>query len=252
MDGQPLKPLTHGNILIVGAKASNFSEEIKTHPRVMIWDSQNEHWTNKDLPSNIQAIFFTRWVGHAPFSRILGEARKRHITLFNPDGTGMIAKQVKELLAIKEETEMATVHVELPQTVKYDRKLEVKNPYPSSKLHVFLPYIDWDKNNTENANTLIKKAEELGVTTTLPSLANFIGVQRKKVTGKGLKDTHPIVKKVKPVTVKSDTGIDVSVQMFDEAIKNLQDMRTFFLDTVEENRRLKIRLDKFKKMVEDE
>ena len=54
MEGQPLKPLTHGNILIVGAKASNFSEEIKSHPRVVIWDSQNESWIGKSLPSNVQ------------------------------------------------------------------------------------------------------------------------------------------------------------------------------------------------------
>jgi hypothetical protein len=242
MNGQPLKPLTHGNILIVGAKNSNFDDEILTHPRVIIWSSQQEHWSNKDLPSNVQAVFVTRWIGHQPFAKILAEARKRHITMFNPEGTGMIARQVKELLAMnnKETNEMVTIQV--PQQVKYDRDLVVKNPSANSKLHVFLPYVDWDKNNTENANELMKKAGELGVTTTLSSLANYIGVERKKLTGKGLKDTHPKIHKS-----KTDTGLDVAVQMLDDAIQSMKDMREFLIKTVEENNKLRARLDMFKK-----
>ena len=32
---KPLQPLPFGNILIVGGKASNFDDELKTHPRVI-------------------------------------------------------------------------------------------------------------------------------------------------------------------------------------------------------------------------
>jgi hypothetical protein len=247
-EAKPLQPLTHGNILIVGAKNSNFDEEILTHPRVIIWSSQQEHWSNKDLPSNVRAVFVTRWIGHTAFARIIGEARKRHITMFNPEGTGQIARQVKELLALNnKETEMATVHIDVPQTVKYDRSLQVKNPNQNSKLHVFLPYIDWNKSNTANANELFKKAEELGITTTLPSLANYIGVQRKKITGKGLKNTHPVTPKTKTVKVHKADGLDVSVQMLDDAIQSMKDMREFLVATVNENNKLRARLDMFKK-----
>ena len=119
---QPLQPLNGGLVLIVGAKASNFDEEIKTHPRVIIWDSQHEHWTSKDIPSNVRAVFVTRWIGHNAFSNLLSTARKRHITMFNPEGTGIIAKQVRELLSMTKQVETVQVAPPLVQSIDHQHK----------------------------------------------------------------------------------------------------------------------------------
>jgi len=232
MDGQPLKPLTHGNILIVGAKASNFSEELKSHPRVVIWDSQNEHWTNKELPTNVRAVFITRWIGHSAFGKIIAEARKRQITMFNPEGTGMITKQVKELLDMNKQ----------PTIVDADRPVHKGGITP--KLTVLLPHVDWNKSNSDNARALMQRLGEFNISSTEASIANFLGVQRKR---HGIIATH--FKNRKPV-VKVKKSEDVSVQLLDDAIKGLQDIRAYLLSTVEENTKLRARLDMFKKALE--
>jgi hypothetical protein len=249
MDGQPLKPLTHGNILIVGAKASNFSEEIKSHPRVVIWDSQNESWIGKSLPHNVQAVFVTRWIGHNSFGTILAEARKRHITMFNPEGTGIIAKQVKELLDMNKPVE--TIRLSIQDEVRESLQTKKHGGGSAPKLTVLLQYVDWSKSNTENARVMMTKLAVHGITSTEASLANFIGIQRKKITGKGLKETHPRPKPIKTQSVKSDTGLDVAVQMLDDAIQQMKDMRAYLIATVEENNKLRARLDKFRKMIDE-
>ena len=245
MDGQPLKPLSHGNILIVGAKPSNFGQEILTHPRVIIWNSQQEHWTDKDLPSNIQAVFVTRWVSHSAFGKILSEARKRHITMFNPEGTGMIAKQVKELLSMNnKETVIMT-----PQTTPIQTVPQKAIGF-NSKLHVLLPYVDWSKSNIDNAKEMMKMLDHHGITSTHQSLANFVGQQRKKLFPEVTAHRKP-VKVVRVHKGKADTGLDVAVQMLDDAISQLRDMRAFLVATTEENTKLRARLDMFKKALEE-
>jgi hypothetical protein len=257
---KPLKPLDHGNVLIVGTKASNFDEEMRTHPRVIMWDSQNEHWTSKDIPTNVQAIFITKWIGHAAFKNILAEARRKRITIFNPQGTGIIARQVRELLATpvpKVFTEPVKTHtftVKLPETLSELTTMETKvSNYTGKggvapKLTAFLPFVDWSKTNAENARICMTHAEELGVTTTLDSLSNFLGVQRKKLAPQSAPKT-PIVRAAIKAAVKQPATVDVSVQILDEMIKGLQDMRAFLVATVEENQTLRNKLHMFRKMV---
>ena len=62
----------------------------------------------------------TRWIGHNSFGTILAEARKRHITMFNPEGTGIIAKQVKELLDMNKQPTI--VDAPVPSTVPNPRR----------------------------------------------------------------------------------------------------------------------------------
>src|SRR6187431_736548 len=110
-----LQPLPDGLVLIVGVKSSNFNDEIRTHPRVVIWDSQQKHWTDKDLPSNTRAVFMTRFIGHQEFNNIVISARKRKITVFNPEGTGLIVKQVKELLNMNIEESPTAIEAPRPE-----------------------------------------------------------------------------------------------------------------------------------------
>jgi hypothetical protein len=70
---KPLQPISGGVVLIVGVKSSNLDDEIRTHPRVVIWDSQQEHWTNKDMPANTRAVFMTRFLSHVSFDKITAE-----------------------------------------------------------------------------------------------------------------------------------------------------------------------------------
>lgn len=217
-----LQPLTHGNILIVGVKASNLDEELKTHPRITVWDSQNENWLTRDVPDNTRVIFMTRFISHRTSERLLTEARKRQLTIFNPEGTGMIAKQVRELLNIVKSTDDVV-------------KPKVEGKYKLIPLH---PFVDFSKTNTENARALLVKAAELGIDTTEASLANSIATLRKKQSGTG------VPRSIRP-------KLDVSVEILDSMIQQLKDMRDFIISTTTENATLRSKLENLKKVFGD-
>jgi hypothetical protein len=218
-NGKALTPLAHGNILIVGVKSSNLSDEIKTHPRVTLWESQQQHWTNKELPENTRAVFVTRFIGHVAFDKILTEARKKQITIFNPTGTGIVSKQVRELLGLDKRAEE-------------EPKMKTRG-----KLIALHAFIDFTKTDTENAKLLAAKAVEMGIVTTERSLANSVGTLRRKQSGTGkLKSLQP--------------KLDVTVEILDGMIRELQDMRAFLIATVDENKMLRTKLSKFKQVLE--
>jgi len=220
-EGKALQPLTNGGtVLIVGVKSSNLNDEIRTHPRVILWDSQQEHWTDKDIPSNVRVIFMTRFIGHAAFEKILGEARKKQLTIFNPEGTGMIVKQVRELLALE------------------PKSTDVQQPIATpGKLIPLRPFIDLSKTNVENGRILLAKAKELGIITTEHSLAQMVSVHRRRMSGTAV-----------PRSIRAK--LDVSVEILDNMIQSLKDMRDFLIATTEENRTLRAKMENFKKLME--
>jgi hypothetical protein len=242
-DLHALQPLNGGIVLIVGAKASNFDETIRNHPRVVIWNSQQQHWTDKELPANTRAVFTTRWVGHVAFSKIYEEAKKKKIIFFNHEGTGQIAKQVRELLVLHSpEPSMDTEP--LTPTIEETPSVTPKQKHTPNKLKPLLDFIDWDKNNMENGRLLMKKSQELGISSTLNSITEFVRRMRK---------LHGVVTTT-PKTPKKPNGngqsIDVSVEILDGVVNSLKDIRNFLLATVDENTRLKTKIERLRKMVE--
>jgi hypothetical protein len=234
---KPLQRLTHGSILIVGVKASNFDEELRTHPRVIMWDNQNEHWIGKDLPQNVHAVFMTRFISHVASTKILAEVRKKHMTIFNPEGTGMIAKQVRELLGLPQKSTIEEVQ---------EPAMQPPTPAPAhgrSKLNSLMQFHDPNKIIAENARFMYEKAQEQGIKTTIGSLTNKIRVMR----GKTVK--RPSVEAaVAPKSLQSN--FDTSIEFFDNTVKDMQALRAHYTATVKENEILKARLEKFKKALE--
>jgi hypothetical protein len=243
---KPLRPLDHGSVLIVGTKTGNFDDELRTHPRVILWESQDQRWTDKDVPNNVQAIFITRFIGHSHFDKILREARKKRITIFNPAGTGIIARQVKELLALN--PPVNTVQVlqtpikSEPIVTKKEETIVLAKNYPG-KLEPLYKFIDLKKPNRELVETLVTEAEKLKISTTRASLMQLVVVRRRKA---GAFQRKPAVVPVKTIPYPQ---MDVSVQILDEMIKGMQDMRAFLISTVEENQTLKSKIAKFKNLL---
>lgn len=233
---KPLQPLEYGNVLIVGAKASNFEDDLKSHPRVTIWSSQEEHWTSKDLPQNVRAVFITKWIGHTTFGKIHSEARRRHITIFNPEGTGIIARQVRELLNMNT---TPTTPVDTPPVVVNTVR---SKPGFQKKLHVLVRYIDFNKRNVDNAHALMNHARELGITTTIGSLSVFVANERQKLS-------HQV--QTNKVKVKTKAKLDVSVEILDNVVKEINDMRDYLIAVTKENQMLRDKLDKLKKWFDE-
>jgi hypothetical protein len=257
---KPLLPLSSGNILLVGVKASNLTDELRTHPRIVVWDSQNEHWTNKDMPTNVRVVFMTRFISHNTSVRILAEARKRQLLVFNPDGTGSIIRQVKELLSLTrvQNTEwnqpMPTTNTTTMNTTNesvnttnesIQETTSMTKPYqPHNKLEPLVQFIDFTKSNTENARVLLEKAKELNITTTENSLANKVATLRTKQ--KSTSVPKPVLQK-KTISPAVVSKMDVSVEILNNIIKDLTDMREFLILTVEENHLLRDRMNTLKK-----
>jgi hypothetical protein len=241
-----LQPLTFGNILIVGAKASNFDIDLRQNPRVIIWSSQETDWQGKDLPQNVRAVFMTRWIGHVPFANIVREAKKKQITIFNPEGTGVIARQVRELLDMHKLTKVNEVNQTMTTTTETPNSDTFTGTRSKNfrKLFALIPFIDEQKNNSQNARALVVKAQELGISTTFGSLSIFVSKHRKKSI-----PTHARhARSVRPVSPSSPNN-DVAVEMLDHLIKEMQDLRSYYISTVRENSNLKSKLAKFRKLV---
>lgn len=237
-----MQPISGGIVLLVGIKASNLDDEIRDHPRVVLWDSQQEHWTNKEIPANTRAVFCTRFVGHNVFSNIMSQVRKRHLTMFRPEGTGQIVKQVRELLDIPKMTEVSKDQFVEQTEPKVEETTMSTKGQSRDKLKPLFQFIDPNKTYADNARFLLVKAQEMGITTTFGSLNNSIATFLRK--------TQPKI--VTPKVVKTKSELDVAVTMLDGVIKELSDMRDYLVKTTEENRTLKARIERFKKLIEGE
>lgn len=245
-EAKPLHPMTHGSILVVGAKASNFDKEILENPRVILWDSQDQKWEGREVPQNTQAIFITRFIGHKNFDNIMRDARKRRITIFNPQGTGMITKQVKELLGMNGTVEHVVVAKETQTT-------PMTTPdYSKNKLLPLKALADFSKGNKENADFLIVKAKELGIQTSERSLAQMVYHWRKAAGEPSLRGKSTVTRTVITKQLPKYQKQDVVVEIFDNLIREMSDIRAYLVQTVEENQTLKARIEKFKKSLTED
>lgn len=114
---------------------------------------------------------------------------------------------------------------------------EVKETQERGKLKQLIPFIDWAKSNSENARILMNKAVELGIKTTLGSVTQSVSIERRR---QGRTDV--------PKSVRSK--LDLSVEMFDKFIEDASAMRDYVIELADENRTLKMKLDKYKKAME--
>lgn len=267
MDTQPkpLQPLTYGNILIIGTKVNNFADEIKNHPRVIMWESSDRTgYANKIIPTNVRAIFMTRFIGHDAAVKLLKEARNRGMTTFHPEGTGQIAKQVRELLGLnkqeQKETEQPTVttthEVKLPQTVEEVIKEETPVAHSithgqQGKLQPIHKYHRPELTKLEAARIMFAEAEKLGIQTTLASVVQLVYVMRRKAAGE---PTRTYRRGPKPSSVPMKEAkvaeTDVVVVLLDRLVGEMRDIRQYLVETVAENKKLRAKMDNFRKMFE--
>jgi len=268
---KPLTPLTHGVVLLVGVKASNLDVEIRTHPRIIMWESLRENWTNRDIPNNTRAIFMTRFISHAIFDKIVAEARKRHITIFNcMGGTGILKRQVRELLELRKgesipEVFSTPVHahsapvvvssptpvVTTPTIVTTTTPPKVTMAAQQGKLKPLYDMIDYSgtRTNADMARDMFAKAQELGIDTTLLSLIQLVNY---KVRNYKKSLTTPTVRAQMVEKSKTQDKTNIVVQMLDNMVRELKDMRDYVKATEEENRTLKLRVEKLKKALSDD
>lgn len=226
MDVNLVAELAKGGTAIVVHGVTGFVKEFSTHPRVKFLDGNSVPGDalQSEVPDNTKVIVITDGLPMYHRTWIHAYAQRRNIPYLVRKSNQAIYEDLKKWFP-------ENGNVVKPSTE------EVKEGFKRGKLEPLIPLIDFSKSNAENAKILLRKAHEMGIRSTEASLSQLVGNQRKKMQG------GTVPRSARP-------KLDVSVEMLDDAIKGLTDMREFLIATVEENRMLKTKLDKYRKALE--
>lgn len=85
----------HQKILVVGCRWSNLGPKLADHPKLILWNSQDEaKWTRQRIPREVGAMLLLKWISHPASNRLMDEAKERGIHY-----TGLISTgDVRQLL----------------------------------------------------------------------------------------------------------------------------------------------------------
>lgn len=218
--------LTKGGVVVVLHGATGVVKEYQSHPAIIFIDGQRKlPDLSTQVPSNTRGIIVTDGLDSMNHMWVTSYCRQRNIPWLLRKSNQAVYDTIKGFFPNGNEVAKPT-------------SAEVKDEFQRGKLTVLIPFINFHESNAQNAKKLLRKAQELGIKSTEASLAQFVANQRRRQSGTA------IPKSARP-------QLDVSVDMLDEAIKNLTDMRDFLIKTCEENRILKAKLDKFKRAFEE-
>ena len=216
--------LSGGGLIVVAFGNPVTIKEYENHSSAK-WLKTTEI-TKDDLPNHIpvntRLIIMNEGVPHYHYLWLTQQAQKMKIVWLWRKSSNAIYEILKEHCSV---IQKATIE-------------EVKETQAKGRLASLLPFVDWTKSNAENARELMNKALELGIKTTEGSLQQFVSIKRRELGQSG------IVKSIR-------SKLDVSVDMLDSMIKELSDMRDFLIETVEENKILKRKVEKFRSVMEE-
>ena len=227
MDVNITAELAKGGTAIVLFGVTGYVKEFSAHPRVKFIDARSVPGDalTTEVPDNTKVIIVTDGLPMYHRTWIHTYSQRRKIPYLVRKSNQAIYEDLKRFFpenggeAVKPSPE------------------EVKDAFKKGKLDPLIPFIDFSKSNAEAGRALFRKANELNIKSTEASLIQLVGNQRKRLHG------GTVPKSARP-------KLDVSVEMLDEAIKGLTDMREFLIATVEENRVLRSKLDKYRKALD--
>lgn len=218
--------LTKGGTAVVMVGNTGMVKEYANNPSIRFIDCKQ---TPGDMlasivPDNTRIVIITDGIDSHHYHWIMAYTRRRNIPFVNRKSNQAIYELLKSFFP---NGDAPKVTVE-----------EVKDTQTKGKLNVLIPFIDFAKSNAENAKILLRKAHEMDVRTTEASLAQLVANVRRKQSGGTI-----------PRSARSK--LDVSVEMLDNAVKELQGMRDYLIEVTEENRLLKAKVEKFKKALDE-
>lgn len=217
-----------GKILIVGGYTKAW-DSFKKYDQLEFWSGEQKDIVkfvrDREIPANCKGVIISRFISHSELGIVMNKARARNLTVFANKADGEITSLLDQM----------TLHLREQSIQSSNGNHAVKKIGEKGKLNALIPFLDFAKTNVENARALLIKAKELGIETTEMSLSQWTMIQRKKRSGQ-----TGVVKSVK-------SKLDLSVDMLDAMIRDLEGMRDYLIAITEENRVLKTKLDKFKK-----
>jgi hypothetical protein len=251
-----------GTVVVVGGWNKAW-QSFRDNPRIIFWSGEQKEVArfvrNREFPANCKAVIISRFLSHTELGVVLPEARRRRITLFANKNDGEITELLDDLTRDLRERELPAPE---PKPLPTDTPIEEttvakRQTAKKGELNQVIQFVDWQKTNIDNARALMATAiKDLGIRTTLNSLAQFIRVQRKKAgidnaTNVGTPGAKKVKKDLSPRKVHPlGPELDVAVSTLDEAIKNLADVREYLLKVTAENEELRAQNAKLKPLLD--
>lgn len=218
--------LTKGGTAVVMMGHTGMVKEYANNPSVRFIDSKQtpgDQLANL-VPDNTRIVILTDGVEQHHYHWIMAYVRRRNIPFVNRKSNQAIYELLKSFFPNGDAPKVSIQ--------------EVKDIQTKGKLNVLIPFIDFAKSNAENAKLLLRKAHELDIRTTEASLAQLVANVRRKQSGGTV-----------PRSARSK--LDVSVEMLDQMVKDLTGMRDYLIEVTEENRMLRMKVEKFKKALDE-
>lgn len=221
--------LTKGGLAVVFIGNTGLVKEYANNPSVKFIECK--HTPAEELsaivPDNTKAVLFSEGLPQFHYAWMVSYAKRKGIPYLLRKSNQAMYETIKSFFPNGSKNGEEKVTIE-----------EVRETSSRGKLKELLALVDWSDSNANQARRLLQIATERNIKTTFGALTQAIAVERRK---KGMGTV--------PKSARSQ--LDISVEMLDEAIKNLGDMRDFLISTTEENRMLKLKLERFKKAMEE-
>jgi hypothetical protein len=219
--------LTKGGIVVVMIGNTGMVKEYAKHASVRFIDCKETpgDMLESIVPENTRVAIITDGMPQYHYTWITSFCRRKNIPFLNRKSNQAIYEQLKSFFPNGDTVVKPTVE-------------EVKDAQVKGKLTPLLQFIDFSKSNAENAKLLLRKAQEMDIRTTEASLSQLVSNVRRKQSGGTV-----------PRSARSK--LDVSVEMLDNSIRELQSMRDYLIEVTEENRMLRQKVERFKKVIEE-
>lgn len=197
-----------GTLLVVGGRSTNFDETVRTHPRVVIWDSTDPKTEGREPADNTKVIICTRFIRHAQFSKLQRFATKRHILMMpGLGGTGEIKDVIHMALDVATATPAApplttsTIHQpsKLFTESSAEPDVDAHGKIKRGELKAFVAaHGDLDASPAKEARRLLPVAVKAGLLSTEGAITQTLYLLRRERAGlssyKGGGSHHPTTK----------------------------------------------------------
>lgn len=252
-----------GKVLIVGGYSKAW-ESYRKNPQMEFWTGEQKEISrfirDREIPPNCKAVIISRFISHSELGQVMAEARRRQISMYPNLSDGEITRLLDEVASSQPQSRDKIEYI--PERRTEERRVETKPPeiqatpvieqpkaktggYQPGKMHKIDHLINLNEGDTDNARRILPLLPEVGITSTLLSIANYVGTVRRKAGGTSVKPKSStqgkakVEPKVEPKPEKIVHSQNATLTVFDAVIGDLQAMRDIIAELTEENRKLK-------------
>jgi hypothetical protein len=178
---QLLARLVHhgGRVLVVGGGTENLPDVYTRHPQLVFWDDESQTHHHKEVPANVKAILWNRWISHSTVARLNDVVNRRRLLKFPMLRTAEIKELLKEIVYLQ-----PTVSAAKEVRVVEQEHEVVERPAPKQRLGSLKDFVrqNYDRSRdysqvgekTKESDRLLPLVAAAGLTTTPASLAECV------------------------------------------------------------------------------